>query len=742
MKKEQEILTQICTLREQFDKLIAAHADDEEFCDTVSLALEDNGLVSVEKIKADYNKNPDRLLKIGVVGAVKAGKSSLLNSLFFDGKDILPKAATPMTAALTELSYGEKCEITVDFFTDEDVQALKDKSEAYSRKVKYYEAVRMEALENDWKKEHRNGKVPSEQQREWKEDAEFYAENEILKDISLAGAYQQYESIKKAKVERKTGSLTFSVQSIEDIAGKLETYVGADGDYMPFTSRVSISLPIETLKEISVIDTPGFNDPVPSRDEKARKSLRECDVILILSRAGQFITETDKQVLSKITSKNGIREIYVLPSQIDSELSDMEIVKEACGDLNKAVDMIKETLEKQVVKKLEDINEDHAFDSLLNNVRERVIPVSGICESMYETFDDRESWDSGRKCVLENLSEDYGDYFPESADAVTKSSLKKLGNMAPVDKCIKEVKSRKNDIFEEELSKFGEKYRNAAKGVKNSVAEYLENKQDFFDRQDIETAEKEIAELEKAYNIVAPEIENAFVDAVNDWFSEVRNDCNRMLDMSKSEAKSGVQAAEGSYTHSWTTGWWFWKKYHSEEITTANVSAIKNSIDEFIDFYNDHLPYFLESEVSRLVKVVVSQIQKIWSENVSSGKESPVEFRNKIRSLVSAMDFSYNLAYKGERFSCEDSGRIEGSSAERCLDNARDFINTLCREFKETVVSAAADVKDKCKSYGFSKRLLDGYRKQLEKRLSDLQTPKVAMENLKRMKKELEKIEC
>ena len=173
MKKEQEILNQICTLREQFDNLTASHADDEEFCDTVSLALEDNGLVSVEKIKADYNKNPERLLKIGIVGAVKAGKSSLLNSLFFDGKDILPKAATPMTAALTELSYGEKCEITVDFFTDEDVQALKDKSEAYSRKVKYYEDAQIEALENGWKQEHRSEKVPSELQKNGKKMLKF-----------------------------------------------------------------------------------------------------------------------------------------------------------------------------------------------------------------------------------------------------------------------------------------------------------------------------------------------------------------------------------------------------------------------------------------------------------------------------------------------------------------------------------------------------------------------------------------
>ena len=50
----------------------------------------------------------NRDLKIGIVGQVKAGKSSFLNALIFDGKSILPKAATPMTAALTKIRYAEQ----------------------------------------------------------------------------------------------------------------------------------------------------------------------------------------------------------------------------------------------------------------------------------------------------------------------------------------------------------------------------------------------------------------------------------------------------------------------------------------------------------------------------------------------------------------------------------------------------------------------------------------------------------
>lgn len=51
------------------------------------------------KKDAQFAINENRLLRIGIIGQIKRGKSSFLNSLLFKGQDILPKAATPMTAA-------------------------------------------------------------------------------------------------------------------------------------------------------------------------------------------------------------------------------------------------------------------------------------------------------------------------------------------------------------------------------------------------------------------------------------------------------------------------------------------------------------------------------------------------------------------------------------------------------------------------------------------------------------------
>lgn len=757
-----EILERICALRNQFDELSSKYSDDEGFTDSISASLDENELLSQDKIKEDFEKNTasERLLRIGIVGAVKAGKSSLLNALFFDGNDILPKAATPMTAALTELSYGEKCEISIDFFTENDVKNLREKSETYSHELKRLTDENLNLKKEAWLKVQKRrdpafkGSYTPEQEAQWKNEAATSAKLKMDSNVSLAGAFQQYEKIKEASVARKTESESFTVETINDIAGKLEDYVGSNGKYMPFTSKVSIKLPIDALKEICVIDTPGFNDPVPSRDDRARKSLRECDVVFILSPSRQFISANDKEVMSKITTKNGIRELYLIPSQVDSQLFNMEITDEADGDLNTALNMIKKILSDVTKKNLKDINADGVFNELVNETEKRLFPTSGICESMLKTIDNKETWDSGRKKVWENLTKNYPDYFSDSDISTSKNSLNLLGDIGPIDSCIQSVKVRKEDIFKEKLAAFDSKYKAAAKGAKEAILEYVADREADLQNKDIGKLEREIAETQKAYNAIGPELKDSFIDCVRDWYNEVKADFENNLSIAKGEAKSGVDSAEGSYTESWTTGFWFWKKEHSREITTANLSAIKNSIDDYIDAYNDNLPHFLETEIYRLTKKVMQKVQQTWSEYSTEGSDSLVELRNKVRSTIASLNFTYDLEYKGTGFEfstgssfglwggSSSSSKLENSQAEECLSQAKEFVNKLNREFKSILRSAIDDVLDKCSKCDFAKEVLDGYVKKLEKQKADLEQPKLALENFKRMRADLEKIEC
>lgn len=89
----------------------------------------------------------NRGLKVGIIGRVKAGKSSLLNALIFEGKDVLPKAATTETSSLTILKYAQNLSAKVQFYDEKDMEELKRDHERYEKKFKEIVSEEIKKLE-------------------------------------------------------------------------------------------------------------------------------------------------------------------------------------------------------------------------------------------------------------------------------------------------------------------------------------------------------------------------------------------------------------------------------------------------------------------------------------------------------------------------------------------------------------------------------------------------------------------
>ena len=110
---------------------------------TVDIMERGEGLVSdafLQDFKGKYQNmqnhiedimNPNRDIHIGIVGQVKAGKSSFLNALLFDGMDELPKAATPMTAGLTRIVYADIPYAKVFYYSANDWNGIRVGSKHY-----------------------------------------------------------------------------------------------------------------------------------------------------------------------------------------------------------------------------------------------------------------------------------------------------------------------------------------------------------------------------------------------------------------------------------------------------------------------------------------------------------------------------------------------------------------------------------------------------------------------------------
>lgn len=105
--------------------------------------------------------------------------------------------------------------------------------------------------------------------------------------------------------------------------------MGADGKYMPYTKAVRISLNNQNLKDLEVIDTPGVNDPIASREERTKALLKDCDVVFIVSPSGQFLTDSDMSLFDRVSNKEGLQEIYFVASQADSAVGSMSEVEKS-----------------------------------------------------------------------------------------------------------------------------------------------------------------------------------------------------------------------------------------------------------------------------------------------------------------------------------------------------------------------------------------------------------------------------
>lgn len=122
------------------DKIDKLKADLSPYADCARLETLDEVKTRFLKRTGDFFRE-DRKLNIGVIGQVKAGKSSFLNTLLFEGKKVLPSAATPKTATLTKIEYGEENRLCIEYYTPEEWSVL-ERNALVDSKDSEFEAAR------------------------------------------------------------------------------------------------------------------------------------------------------------------------------------------------------------------------------------------------------------------------------------------------------------------------------------------------------------------------------------------------------------------------------------------------------------------------------------------------------------------------------------------------------------------------------------------------------------------------
>ena len=259
--------------------------DKKQKISALIIKAEEIGWIKADEKTEYLSKLENDVLTIGVIGQMKAGKSTFLNAFVFED-NVLPAATTPMTAALSVITYGPEEKLVAEFYSQEE-----------------------------WQEQQMTAKMPIED-----------STDELLKS-KIKAAQELVE--KSSKLGASLNSLLGKTQ--EDSFDKLEEYVGADGKYVSITKSVTIYYPKEYLKGVNIVDTPGFNDPIVSREERTKDFLKKADVVLLMLYAGRPFDATDRSILFKNVGECGIGKVLIGINKYDIPYENGETEDEICN---------------------------------------------------------------------------------------------------------------------------------------------------------------------------------------------------------------------------------------------------------------------------------------------------------------------------------------------------------------------------------------------------------------------------
>lgn len=405
----------------QIEQTLSEHQelfDEGKFLDfqSVTTTLE----TEIQRAQQDARK-----LSIGIVGAMKAGKSSFLNACIFGGKDVLPKAATPMTAALTRIRYSETPQATVHFYERKDWEKIEDNAQKYEEQLntkysnycKIYDRSHADSTEG----------VCSKQ---------VFERTLFQQDVS--------EVLKSAKeLTQMVGSNSAILEHLGDadvldgdIMAKLQDYVGARGRFTPIVNYVELEVNLPELEDLEIVDTPGLNDPIVSRSYATRQFLRACDVVILLSPCSQFMDANTVGLMANGLPDNGVRKVIVVGSKLDSGL-----LNEPKGSFAVASQHALNSYKGQFRNTMQQAMRNNPRRAgIMEKISESdLLFVSSTCSSMARKQKQHQPLSPAENLVLQNLHSNFPDF--------DETLLSSIGGINKVLKTLEAVRQQKAEII-------------------------------------------------------------------------------------------------------------------------------------------------------------------------------------------------------------------------------------------------------------------------------------------------------
>ncbi len=722
--------------------------------------ISDNAVIKTEELEKTLKElqNTHRDLKVGIIGRVKAGKSSLLNALIFEGVEVLPKAATPMTASLTILKYAETLSAEVEFYSPKDIAELKNEHERYVRefnriveeevnKQKEKQSLSNRAkegfknLSNKFSRNKSDKEAPKERvlsDEEINKRAERIAKNELEKDARLVSSHDQYEKIKKSGL-LNTENLDPRIQanSLQELNQKLLQFVGADGKYMPYTKAVQISLNNPNLKDLEVIDTPGVNDPIASREERTKALLKDCDVVFIVSPSNQFLTASDMSLFDRVSNKEGLQEIYFVASQADSAVLSMSEVEKSNQHLPTAFENAQKSLSSQLNsimgKLIENYpNQREIFEKAIKN---GVILASGVCFSMHKDFNNQASWERNQKTeeyhnALRNLRDSYPDAF--NSDDKSKESLLFLSNMSAIKERLDKATQEKEKIMSQKWQDYAESQANNLHALIAQLLQDLEEEKKRVKSTDISAIKEQIKAYENLSGNIEMEFREAYEEFIFDFINNIRVGLDETLKKAIQTARVGARKEEeeeryiervkqGGAWGSFKRNFLFWADDDAgyEEVARTRATIKAGAVLDYLIKMHDNCESAL-NDSTRSFKIVFkkelyAKVFKQLREIIPDDLIDEVAFKKSVMAVLDRIEFKeFDYADKLPSEIRGKTGELKGDEADAFMQSVEMHVRNFKDETKKDMKGYIQGLRENLEEQNFASDTLQKLKENMQ----------------------------
>lgn len=563
-----------------------------------------------KKIKKDIDtiKTDDKIFKIGIIGQIKAGKSSFINALLFDGQKVLPTAATPKTASLTKVTYSEEERIDIKFFDKETWNEIREKALEYNK-------INTENESNERKKIFN-----SPYMKELKSSKEIY---DMINDPKRFNILNELGNTKTIKIEKG--------ESIEEI---MDSYVGEDGIYTPIVHSVDVYINNKDIEDIYIVDTPGLNDTAISRSIVTEQFISECHAVFILSQASNFLDSVDMELIMQALPANAVKKIKILGSQIDLALLSYNEKEKIKGlDFKKAYSkIIKEANERAY----NNISSYPNYNNIIDNLKES-LPPQYISSMFYKAYINKKNnieFEDDLNNVINSINDKF--YNFEEAHLLQLSGINNIKR-----DFIKPIIEDKNRIIEEKIGELTSVQISNILKTLEDINIGLINDLDKIKNSDIESLREEEEDIKNKLNSFRNNIKHIFINAiieVKNHVNEIKYKMNDLIDKYEYLDVKEEKHNDRKVIHTGFLG--LKKDYYNVTITEKTV-AVKTVVKNIRNYSNyalktinqDFKNIFNIDELKIKIKSIISQVINKKSKNFNEN-DVLIPIENALKSIT------------------------------------------------------------------------------------------------------------